>query len=66
MRFYLDPRRWRYLFKLKYMPGYVIRQLQIVALVSRLVALRQIRKQRPSFSLARYPDVRNGGPGAVK
>lgn len=63
-RFYLDPRRWRYLLGLKYMPGYVIRQLQIVLLVSRLVALRQIRKRRPAFSLSRYPEARNGGAGA--
>jgi len=63
VHFYLHPRRWRYLLRLKYLPGYGIRQFQILVLVSRLLALRRVRKQRPGFCLARYPNARNGGPG---
>jgi anaerobic magnesium-protoporphyrin IX monomethyl ester cyclase len=63
LNFYLHPRRWRYLLTLKYLPAYLLRQLEILFLVGRLVALRRIRHRYPAFLLSRYPHAKNGGPG---
>lgn len=61
--FYLDPRRWRDWLSLRFLPGYLLRQLGTMGLVTWLGLLRRIRRGRPGFLLARYPSVRNGGPG---
>lgn len=62
--FYLNPRRWRAWLSLRFLPGYALRQVGTTLLTLRLVALRRLRRRWPGLLLARYPSVRNGGPGA--
>jgi len=61
--FYFHPRRWRYLLTLKHLPRYVLRQVQILLLISRLALFRFVRRRYPAFLLVRYPHAKNGGPG---
>jgi len=65
VHFYLHPRRWWYLLKLRFLPAYVARQLQVFVLILPLVILRWIRKRNPAFRSGVYPNVKNGGPGDI-
>ena len=51
---YLNPRRWTALLRMKYLPAYVFRQIDVALFVSRLWVLRRIRRRLPGFLVSRF------------
>jgi radical SAM superfamily enzyme YgiQ (UPF0313 family) len=63
---YLNPRRWRKLLRMKYLPAYVLRQIDIARLVLALKALRRVRRLVPGFLVARYPRLPSVTPAGTE
>lgn len=66
LTFFLNPIRWRSLLRLKFLPAYLLRQIEIGTMISRLLLLRLIRRRFPAFLLLRYPYAKNGGSGNIR